>query len=241
IGSGTGSLTARLSEQARAVISVEVDPAFHALACEALADRRNVLLLRADILAGKNELAPEVLRAIAEVQQRSGSARLKLVGNLPYAVATPVVSNFLLSDFCFERMVVMVQSEIAQRLLARPGTKDYGALAVLVQSLADVEAVRRRVPPEVFWPRPRVASAIVCVRPSVKKRTQVGDVVRFRRFLRDLYTRRRKNLRGALSSIPNGRREKVEVDRKLAELGLDGTCRAEELNVEQHLRLCEMF
>jgi 16S rRNA (adenine1518-N6/adenine1519-N6)-dimethyltransferase len=241
VGSGTGGLTARLADQARAIVGVEIDPAFYSLACEAVADRNNVLLLRADVLQNKNELNPEVLAAIREVQERSRSARLKLVANLPYAVAAPVIANFLLSDLQFERMVVMVQLEMAERLMARPGTKDYGALAVLVQSLADVEAVRRWVPPEVFWPRPQVASAIVGLRPDAAKRAHVGDARRFRNFLRDLYIHRRKNLRGALTGLPSGRRDKADVDRKLAELQLDGTLRAEGLDVEQHLRLCAAF
>jgi 16S rRNA (adenine1518-N6/adenine1519-N6)-dimethyltransferase len=133
-----------------------------------------------------------------------------------------------------------VQWEIAERLTAQPGTKDYGALAVLVQSVADVELVRR-LPPSVFWPRPQVDSAIVLIRPSAARRAHVGDVQRFRHFLRDLYVHRRKNLRGALTGLPGGRRDKEEVDRKLAELGLDGTVRSETLDLEQHLRLCAVF
>jgi 16S rRNA (adenine1518-N6/adenine1519-N6)-dimethyltransferase len=165
---------------------------------------------------------------------------LKLVSNLPYAVATPVLANFLVLGTPFERMVVTVQWEIAQRLIAAAGTKQYGALAVLVQCLAEVELVRR-LPPAVFWPRPQVASAIVCIRPRAAKRERVGDVRRFRNFLRDLYVHRRKNLRGALTGWPSGRREKPDVDRKLDALGLDSTLRAETLDVEQHLRLCEAF
>jgi 16S rRNA (adenine1518-N6/adenine1519-N6)-dimethyltransferase len=241
VGSGTGGLTARLAEQAGTVLSVEIDPDFFALAGEVVAGRPNVLLLRADILKNKNALNPDVLAQLAELQQRSGCKRLKLVANLPYAVATPVLANFLLSEFAFERMVVMVQAEIAERLLAQPGSKEYGALAVLVQSVADVEAVRQRVPPAVFWPRPQVASAIICIRPNAVKRAHVGDVLRFRNFLRDLYSHRRKNLRGALAALPNGRHDKAEVDRKLAELGLDGTTRAEDLDLTQHLQLCRVF
>jgi 16S rRNA (adenine1518-N6/adenine1519-N6)-dimethyltransferase len=240
IGSGTGSLTARLAEHAGAVVSVEIDPGFFAMTCEAVAGRDNVLLLRADVLRNKNELNPEVLAALDEVRLRSGCRRVKLVANLPYAVATPVIANLLLSEQPVEQMVVTVQWEIAERLLASPGTKDYGALAVLVQSLADVWLVRR-LPPAVFWPRPKVASAIVMIRPNAAKRAHVGDVRRFRLFLRDLYVHRRKNLRGALAGLPSGRRDKGEVDRKLAELGLDGTVRAETLDVEQHLRLCAAF
>jgi 16S rRNA (adenine1518-N6/adenine1519-N6)-dimethyltransferase len=140
----------------------------------------------------------------------------------------------------FERMVVTVQWEIAERLTATVGSKAFGALAVLVQSLGDVVLVRR-IPPAAFWPRPKVDSAIVCIRPSAAKRAQVGDVIRFRNFLRDLYTHRRKNLRGALVGRPSGSREKLDVDQKLAVLGIEGTGRAEALDVEQHLRLCEAF
>ncbi len=240
IGSGTGSLTARLAEQAGAVLSVEVDPAFYSLTQETIAGRENVVLLHADVLKNKNELNPTVIAALKELQERSRCPFLKLTANLPYAVATPVIANFLLSELAFERMVVTVQWEIAARLLARPGIKDYGALAVLVQSVADVELVRR-LAPSVFWPRPQVDSAIVCIRPNTAKRAAVGDVVRFRNFLRDLYTHRRKNLRGALIGLPSGRREKAEVDRQLAQLGLDGTVRAEELDRQQHLRLCSVF
>jgi 16S rRNA (adenine1518-N6/adenine1519-N6)-dimethyltransferase len=240
VGSGTGGLTNRLAEDAGAVLGIEIDRDFLALAHDAVAGRSNVTLLGVDILKNKNELNPGVMAKLAEIRAQWSGSRLKLVANLPYAVATPVIANLLLSEFAFERMVVMVQLEIAERLQASPGTKDYGALAVLVQSLADVETIRR-VPPSVFWPRPQVASAIVRIRPSAAKRQRVGEVQRFRNFLRDLYTHRRKNLRGALAALPSGRRDKAEVDRKLAELGLEPTVRAEELNIEQHLRLCAAF
>ena len=131
-------------------------------------------------------------------------------------------------------------TQIAERLMALPGTKDYGALAVLVQSVADVSLVRK-LPPAVFWPRPQVDSAIVLVRPNAEKRAQVGDVQKFRYFLRDLYAHRRKNLRGGLVSMAGRGLEKKDVDAKLAELGIDGTVRAETLDVAQHLRLCAAF
>src|SRR5205814_8365095 len=99
-------------------------------------------------------------------------------------------------------------------------------------------ALRPRVPPSVFWPRPQVASAIIGIWPSPTKRAQVGDVHRLRHFLRDLYSHRRKNLRGALASLPNGSWSKEEVDARLAQLGLEGTVRAETLDGQQHLRLC---
>ena len=179
VGTGTGGLTARLADQARAVLGVEIDPAFVTLTEEATAHAGNVFLLHADVLQGKNEINPRVFGALQDVRRRSNCqpdgeepCRLKLVANLPYAAATPLIGNLLLTELPFERMAVTVQWEIAERLTAQPGTKDYGSLAVLVQSLADVEIVRR-LPPSVFWPRPQVASAFVLIRPSAAKRARV--------------------------------------------------------------------
>jgi 16S rRNA (adenine1518-N6/adenine1519-N6)-dimethyltransferase len=203
-----------------------------------------VWLLRNDVLARKNELAPEFLTALGELPTRAGTRRIKLVANLPYAVAVPVISNLLLTDINIDRMAVTVQWEIAERLLAPVGTSQYSSLAVLVQSLTEVELLRR-LPPTVFWPRPQVDSAMVLIRPDPVRRARVveqcGTVGRFRNFLRDLYVHRRKNLRGALVSLPSGRRKKEEVDTRLAELGIPGTTRAEDLDVQQHLRLCTVF
>jgi 16S rRNA (adenine1518-N6/adenine1519-N6)-dimethyltransferase len=181
-----------------------------------------------------------VLARLDQVRQESACSRLKLVANLPYVVATPVLANFLISELPFERMVATVQWEIAEKLIARPDHKEFGALAILVQSLADVEVIRK-LPPGVFFPRPKVESAIVAIRPNPIKRTRIGDVLRWRVFLRDLYVHRRKNLRAALVGWPSGRRSKPEVDRKLGELGLPGTTRAEDLDLEQHLQLCAAF
>ena len=163
------------------------------------------------------------------------------MANLPYAVATPVISNLLIQDaFPIDRMVVMVQWEIGERLRAAVGTKDYNALSVLVQSVADVDTVRK-VGPNNFHPRPQVDSAIVRVVPNAAKRARVGDVKKFREFLRDLYTLRRKNLRAALAGWPRGKTGKAEVDAKLTTLGIDGNVRAETLGIDDHLKLCAAF
>jgi 16S rRNA (adenine1518-N6/adenine1519-N6)-dimethyltransferase len=255
VGSGTGSLTMYLIAQAGALVCVELDPPFAALTEEAIENhyslfasdahakgvkREHVRLIHADALAGKNHLNPDILTAIHELMPLAGTKQVKLVANLPYAVAVPVISNLLLTDLPIERMVVMVQWEIAERLTAAVGTKDYAALAVLVQSITDVTLVRR-LTPKVFWPKPLVDSAIVMIRPNAAKRAHVGDVTRFRGFLRDLYTHRRKNLRGALTSLPSGKLSKQEVDAKLVELGIPGTTRAEDLDLQTHLTLCRAF
>jgi len=253
VGSGTGSLTLRLVELAGAVVSVEIDTAFAHLMTELLethfliheglnktqgAGRDRVRFFHADALASKNKLNPDVLAALRELSVHT--KQVKLVANLPYAVSVPVITNLLLSDLPVERMVVMVQWELAERMLAAPGEKAYASLAVLVQSLATVSLVRK-VPPSVFYPRPQVDSAIVLIRPDAAKRAHVGDVLGLRNFLRDLYVHRRKNLRSALRSMPSGRLPKAEVDARLAALGIDGNARAESLDLEQHLRLCREF
>ena len=193
---------------------------------------------RGDVLKNKNHLNPEVMEAIGTLREKYKSARLKLVANLPYSVATPVIANFLLSELPWDRMVVTVQWEIAEKLTASAGTKAYGALSVLVQSLADVE-ILRRLPPDVFWPKPKVESGIIRVTPRAEKRALVPDPLRFRVFLRDLYSHRRKNLRGAVLSIPSSNGDKKHVDALLARLGYTGTERAETLDLRQHLELCE--
>jgi 16S rRNA (adenine1518-N6/adenine1519-N6)-dimethyltransferase len=241
VGTGTGSLSAKIAQQAGALFTVEIDREFHRLAQRAIGGRPNVVSYQGDALERKNELNPEVLAGWRELSTRLNLNRFKLVANLPYAVATPIITNLLLlPDWPLECMVVMVQWEIGERLRAEVGTKDYNSLSVLVQSVADVEIVRK-VAPTNFYPKPKVDSAIVKITPNPAKRALVGDVVRFRTFLRDLYCHRRKNLRQALTGWPSGRREKADVDATLKSLGIDGSVRAESLDLAQHLRLSEAF
>jgi 16S rRNA (adenine1518-N6/adenine1519-N6)-dimethyltransferase len=210
------------------------------LAKESIGWRENVILMHADILAGKNELQPVVLHHWDEFTKAQKTTRRKLIANLPYAVATPVVANLLISAIPIERMVVMVQWEMAERLTAEPGSKDYAALAVLTQSLAEVKIIRR-LPPSVFWPSPAVDSAIVMLKPIPEKRAKIDDPQKFREFLRNLYTHRRKNLRQGISGWPSGRLDKTKVDELIAEVGLDGARRAEMLSLDEHYRLYTHF
>jgi len=240
VGTGTGSLTAKLADAAGAVVTVEIDRTLQPVAKEVVGERSNVRFVFGDALAKKNELNPDMLTAWDETATALNCPRRKLVANLPYVIATPLISNLLIAGTVLERMVVMVQWEIAERMRAAHNTKDYNALSVLVQSVADVEVVRK-VGPSNFHPRPKVDSAIVLIKPNAEKRARVGDVPKFRTFLRDLYVHRRKNLRQALVGWPSGRREKADVDAKLAELGIDGTLRSEALDLEQHLRLSAAF
>ncbi len=240
VGTGTGSLTGRMADFAGAVCTVEIDKMLQPVAQQVIGPRHNVHFVFGDALANKNELNPEMLAAWDQTVRLHGCTKRKLVANLPYVIATPLISNLLLTDIPIERMVVMVQWEIAERMRAEVGTKEYNALSVLVQTVADVEIIRKVLPTN-FYPQPKVESAIVKITPNAEKRARVGNVPAYRVFLRDLYVHRRKNLRQALTGWPSGRRDKVEVDAKLAALGIDGTLRSESLDIEQHLRLCAAF
>ncbi len=240
VGTGTGSLTTRMALEAGAVFTVELDREFFEMAHQLLAAWSNVRQLQGDALATKNELNPQMLDGWKEFAKEKGTTKKKLVANLPYAIATPLVANLLLTGLEIDCMVFMVQWEVAERMVAVPGTKDFGALAVLIQSLADAEIIRR-IAPSNFWPQPAVDSAIVRIRSNPEKAKQVPDLLKWRAFLRDLYTHRRKNLRQALSSWSSGRRDKKEVDARIAAAGFDGSLRSESMSVEQHLKLFAAF
>ena len=160
VGTGTGSFTAAMAQRAAAVVTVEIDAHLFELASEELFELPNVTMLRLDALRNKNHFDDRVAEAVGERLAEAPGRRLKLVANLPYNIATPVVSNLLLWPHVPHSMVVTIQRELADRMTARPSTKDYGALSVWIQSQCSAELVRA-LPPSVFWPVPKVTSAII--------------------------------------------------------------------------------
>lgn len=239
IGTGTGSLTTRMAKRAAMVVTVEIDANLAQLARQEFATRPNVTLLQTDALKNKNTLHPLVVQTVRETLAQVGpEARLKLVANLPYNVATPIISNALLFDPVPERMVVTIQRELAERIIAVPSTKDYSALSVWVQSVA-VAKVIRVLPPSVFWPRPKVHSAILQIDPDEALRARISDLDFFHRTVRALYFHRRKFLRSVVTSAMKDRLDKPQVDAVLDDLGMTPTSRAEELSVEQTIELVE--
>ncbi len=242
VGCGSGSLTLKLAEMARAVVGMEIDRGFFELADDLTKAWGNVTLLHGDALKNKNTLNPDFLAAIRKSQQLPGIKNVKLTANLPYVVATPVVLNLLLiDDIPIERMVVMVQWEMAERLMAKPSTKDYNASSIFVQSLCDIELIRK-INPKAFYPPPKVDSAIIRLWPRPAKRAAVleavGSVGRLHRMLHGLYLHRRKNLRGALYPLFRDQLDKAQLDACIAQAGFAGSARAESLSVADHLKLC---
>jgi 16S rRNA (adenine1518-N6/adenine1519-N6)-dimethyltransferase len=238
IGTGTGSLTALLAAKAAAVVTVEVDPRMFQLAGEELHALENVLMLRTDALKNKNRINPEVLAAVSTHLDAAPGRRFKLVANLPYSIAAPIIGNLLAEECTPKSMTVTLQKELAQRITAAPGTKDYGALSIWIQSQCRV-AILRELPPSVFWPRPKVSSAFVRIDLDRPLRKRIGDLGFFHDFIRAMFQHRRKFLRTQLLLAAGNRLDKPGVDAILKRLKLEPSLRAERLDVETMIALAE--
>lgn len=186
VGAGTGTLTEQLARRAGWVVAVEVDPALQAVLREQVSGLPNVQIVQADILTlDLRSLFPP------------GFVR-KVVSNLPYQIASSLTVRLLEEVPDLERLVLMVQREVAERMAACPGTKDYGLLSLLVQYRARVE-IALRIPPRAFLPPPRVHSAVVVLRPHPPPGS-VDEALLFR-VIRAAFAHRRKQLRNALRTL----------------------------------------
>ncbi|MDR7438790.1 MAG: 16S rRNA (adenine(1518)-N(6)/adenine(1519)-N(6))-dimethyltransferase RsmA [Armatimonadota bacterium] len=186
VGAGTGTLTEQLARRAGWVVAVEVDPALRSVLQERVSSYPNVRIVQGDILAlDLRTLFPP------------GFVR-KVVSNLPYQIASPLTVRLLQEVPDLERLVLMVQREVAERMVACPGTKDYGLLSLLVQYRAQVEIVLR-IPPRAFLPPPKVHSAVVVLRPHPPP-GPVDEALVFR-VIRAAFAHRRKQLRNALRTL----------------------------------------
>ncbi|MHC4780524.1 MAG: ribosomal RNA small subunit methyltransferase A, partial [Planctomycetota bacterium] len=185
VGVGTGQLTSRMIAKARSVVGIEVDRNLHEVASEAMGRAPNLRLIRADALASKNRLNPEVIDAVKDTLPAEGG-RLLLVSNLAYRIATPLILNLLESDLPVSSMTVTIQMEVAERISAKiPGDHGYGPVSVLVGSFGDARIVRP-VPRDVFWPKPKIQSAIVRIDLEGRTRPASGDYDRFKTLVKGL-------------------------------------------------------
>lgn len=240
VGTGTGSLTGIMAEHAAHVVTVELDSHLHQMARETLEGRQNITFLKADILRNKNHLNPEVVEVIKQKLAEYPGSRFKLAANLPYNVATPIISNLLASEPVPYSMTVTIQKELAERIVAVPSTKDYGALSVWIQSQCQSEIVRI-LNNKVFWPRPKVESAILNIVTQPERRAAIPDIAFFHSFVRSLFFHRRKFLRSVLIAGFKDRLNKSQVDEVMAKFSLGPDARAEQMTVESILPLCEAF
>ena len=193
VGPGTGGLTDLLLPRAARVIAVEIDHTLHDILTDRYADQPRLTLLRADALENKNHLNPALLDAC----ERS-AGRLLLVANLPYDIATPLLMNLLLAPVNVRRLCFTVQREVGERLDARPQTKAYGPLSIILQTVCRAERIAR-VPATAFWPRPAVESNMYRLDVVPHPFERPGELAAFAALVRGAFLHRRKTLRHFLS------------------------------------------
>jgi 16S rRNA (adenine1518-N6/adenine1519-N6)-dimethyltransferase len=228
VGPGTGTLTQELLNRAGAVVSVEIDRDLAALLRRQFADRPTFALVEGDALATKHGLNVQLLDAI-----RSGRAQgrvPKLVANLPYNIASPLVIELLIEGV--ELLAFTVQKEVADRLRAGAGSEAYGPLTVVAQMLGRVE-VLRTLPPQAFWPAPKVDSALVRITRDNRIRGDVERIRAFGVFVHKVFSFRRKTLRKAISQAG------YDPEQVLKTTGIDGQQRPEMLTPEKFLQMFE--
>ncbi|HXG23966.1 MAG TPA: 16S rRNA (adenine(1518)-N(6)/adenine(1519)-N(6))-dimethyltransferase RsmA [Chthonomonadales bacterium] len=230
IGAGLGALTVGLAQACAKVTAIELDRRLAPILEQTLAGCQNVRLIFGDFL--RLDLAE--LWEEAFTPTGGHPSRGVVVANIPYYISSPIVEALLAHKARLARIVLLVQQEFAARLLARPGTSDYGSLSVFVQYHAQVEDLGR-VSPSVFLPRPEVSSAIVRLTPVLPGTVVVPEEALFFRLVRTAFGQRRKTLLNTLSrSRELGR---AVAEEALARVGIDAGRRGETLSLEEFAQL----
>ncbi len=248
VGPGSGFLTRRLALSGAIILGVELDHGLLPVAKEETEGLPNVFYLEGDILAGKNRLNPAVTEKLEELLALKAKALadadgadaaspvLKSVSNLPYSAGTPFVMNALASPLPWALGVFLLQQEVAERIVAPPGGKNYGSLSIAA-SLAASTTIERAVAPACFWPRPNVDSAVVkMIFKSASERAAL-PWTRLRAVTNAVFGSRRKILKNALKGLFRDREEHAGVGEMLIGMGLDPESRGERLSPEDFLAL----
>lgn len=229
IGPGIGVLTARLCRSARRVVSVELDEKLLPILDDTLAEFDNVEIVQGDIL--KTDIG-------ALVQEHFGSGPVKVAANLPYYITSPILMRLIEARQWISSITVMVQKEVAERIAAAPGGKDYGILSIAVQYYGSVERLTE-VPPESFLPPPKVSSAVIRVHLLPQPRVQTDETLFFA-VVKASFAQRRKTLVNSLSAGLL-RYSKDAIREALMQLGLPETIRAERLSLEDFAKLTNLL
>jgi len=230
IGPGIGTLTQALAERANKVVAIEIDKALLPILKDTLAQYYNVEIIHGDVL----KLDLEEL-----VRENSPGKPVKVIANLPYYVTTPIVMKFLEEKIHLQSIVVMIQKEVADRMQAKPGTKDYGALSVAVQYYSEPQIITK-VPRTVFIPPPNVESTVIKLEILKEPRVQVNSEKLMFDIVKAAFGKRRKTLLNALTNSTLGF-EKQTVRQALKESGIIEERRGETLSIEEYATLANAF
>lgn len=228
IGPGIGTMTQYLCERARFVLAVEIDMKLIPILRETLAEYDNVDVIHGDIL--KQDIG-----AIAE--QYNQGRPIKVVANLPYYITTPILMELFETRVPFQNVTVMVQREVAERMQAAPGTKEYGALSLAIQYYA-TPYLAAYVPPNCFIPRPNVGSAVVRLDCRGDLPVEVRDEKLMFQLIRASFNQRRKTLQNGISNGGLGF-SKEEIARAIAAIGQPAAIRGEKLGLQEFAALAD--
>ena len=239
IGPGIGTMTQALCKAAGHVIAVEIDRDMIPLLEENLEGFGNYQIVNEDIL--KVDILPYILDAFPAGYE--GPGRFKVVANLPYYITTPIIMGLLEQKLPLDSITVMVQKEVAERMQAKPGTKDYGALTLAVQYYSDAEIIAN-VPSNCFIPRPKVDSAVIRLKLHDTKPVQPENEEKMFRVIRASFAQRRKTLLNALKNDAVLAKEgvtKERIEAALLEMQLDPNTRGERLSLKEFARLSDLL
>ncbi len=230
IGPGFGTMTQYLCENAREVVAVEIDKELIPVLNDTLSEYDNVTVINDDILKVDID---------GLINERNGGKPVKVVANLPYYITTPIIMGLLEKHVPVDNITVMVQKEVALRMQAKPGTKDYGALSLAVQYYAK-PYIAANVPPNCFIPRPNVGSSVIRLNLFDKPPVEVGDEKLMFLIIRASFNQRRKTLQ---NSLVNGGLPftKEQICEALSEMGIAATIRGEALSLEQFAKLTDLL
>ena len=225
IGPGIGTLTQYLVEAAKTVTAVEIDDKLIPILKKTLAEYDNVNIIHGDILK-------------QDISKMYDGRNFKIVANLPYYITTPIIMSLLESRVTADSITVMIQKEVADRMKAQPGSKDYGALSLAVQYYSE-PYLAANVPPNCFMPRPNVGSAVIRLKVLDTPTVSVKDEGLMFKLIRAAFNQRRKTLANAIKNYEGLSYSREEIEEALTELGFDVRVRGEALKLEDFAKLSD--
>ncbi len=239
VGCGTGSLTEGLAEHTSYCLAVEYDKALTKIAKEQLAKAENIEIINADILENKNTISRKVINALT-LARKKYTGRILLVANLPYNVASPVMLNLVTGPITADGMYVTVQKQVADRMTASPGSRDYGTLSIYLCATGDVKMIRV-LKPTVFWPAPKVDSAIVKFIHNKEKVRQIKDMQLFSEVVGLFMGHRRKTLMSC-SKLAEGKLADVKNWQDIfSRASIDPHKRPEQLSPQDYVTITSLL
>ncbi|MED4590614.1 16S rRNA (adenine(1518)-N(6)/adenine(1519)-N(6))-dimethyltransferase RsmA [Priestia flexa] len=231
IGPGIGALTEQLAKRAKKVLAFEIDQRLLPILADTLSPYPHAKVIHQDVLKAnlKETLA----------QEFEGIEDLMVVANLPYYVTTPILMKLLEEQIPVRGIVVMLQKEVADRIAAKPGTKDYGSLSIAIQYYTEAETVMV-VPKTVFNPQPNVDSAVIRLIRRNEPAVKVENDAFFFKVVRASFGQRRKTiLNNLVNNLPNGKANKAAIEQALSEASVDPKRRGETLSIEEFGKLSD--